>query len=49
MSSKEIVRGEHAPSGLDFEIMSLCGEELELNDGTPVPVGKPTEIRTPPL
>jgi Calcium binding len=35
--------------GLDFEIMSLHGEELELDDGTPVEIKQPTEIETPPL
>lgn len=35
--------------GLDFQIMSLRGEELELDDGTPVPIEQPTEIKTPPL
>ena len=35
--------------GLDFEIMSLRGEELELDDGTPVLFEQPTEIKTPPL
>jgi hypothetical protein len=35
--------------GLDFEIMSLRGQELELDDGTPVPIEQPTEIKIPPL
>jgi hypothetical protein len=35
--------------GLDFEIMSLRGEELELDDGTPVPIEQPTEMKTPAL
>src|ERR1022692_2136013 len=35
--------------GLDFEIMSLLGEELELDDGTTVPIEQPTEIKTLPL
>jgi hypothetical protein len=35
--------------GLDVEIMSLREEELELHDGTPVPIEQPTEIETPPL
>jgi hypothetical protein len=29
--------------------MSLLEEELELDDGTPVPIEQPTEIKTPPL
>jgi Calcium binding len=35
--------------GLDFEIMSLLEEELELDDGMPIAVEQPTEIRTLPL
>ena len=35
--------------GLDVEIMSLREEELELDDGTPVPIEQPTEIETTPL
>jgi hypothetical protein len=35
--------------GLDFEIMSLGEEELVADDGTPVPIEQPTEIKTPPL
>ena len=35
--------------GLDFEIMSLGEEDLEPDDGTPVPIEQPTEIKTPPL
>src|SRR5271166_954782 len=35
--------------GLDFEIMSLYEEELELDDGVLVPIEQPTEIKTPPL
>jgi Calcium binding len=29
--------------------MSLRGQELELDDGTPVPIEQPTEIKIPPL
>jgi Calcium binding len=35
--------------GLDFEIMSLRGEELEPDDGTPVQIEQPTEIKNPQL
>src|SRR5208337_3546555 len=35
--------------GLDFEIMSLDEENLELDDGALVPIEQPTEIKTPPL
>src|SRR5258707_58329 len=35
--------------GLDFEIMSLGEEELVADDGTPVSIEPPTEIKTPPL
>src|SRR5271166_3932484 len=35
--------------GLDFETMDLGEEDLELDDGTPVPIEQPTEIKTPPL
>jgi hypothetical protein len=35
--------------GLDFEIMSLSEEELVADDGTPVSIELPTEIKTPPL
>ena len=35
--------------GLDFETMGLGEEDLELDDGTPVPIEQPTEIKTPPL
>jgi len=35
--------------GLDFKTMGLGEEELELDDGTPVSIEQPTEIKTPPL
>jgi hypothetical protein len=35
--------------GLAFEIMSLGEKEVEPNDGTPVEIEQPTEIKTPPL
>ena len=35
--------------GLDFETMGLSEEELEPDDGTPVAIEQPTEIKTPPL
>src|SRR4051794_2615236 len=35
--------------GLEPERMWLGGAGLELDDGTPVPIEQPTEIRTPPL
>jgi Calcium binding len=35
--------------GLDFEIMSLGEDELVTDDGTPVSIELPTEIKTPPL
>jgi Calcium binding len=35
--------------GLDFEIMRLGEEEVEPDDGTPVSIELPTEIKTPPL
>ena len=35
--------------GLDFMTMGLTEEELELDDGTPVAIEQPTEIKTPPL
>ena len=35
--------------GLAFEIMGLKEEDLELDDGTPVALEHPTEIKTPPL
>ncbi len=35
--------------GLDFEIMSLYEDELELDDGVLVQIEQPTEIKTPPL
>ena len=35
--------------GLDPETMWLGEEDLEADDGTPVPIEQPTEIRTPPL
>jgi hypothetical protein len=34
--------------GLDFEIMGLDENDLEPDDGTPVPIEQPTQIRTPP-
>ncbi len=34
---------------LDFETVGLDQEELELDDGTQVPIEQPTEIKTPPL
>ena len=33
----------------DVETMWLGDEDLEADDGTPVPMEQPTEIRTPPL
>lgn len=35
--------------GLDYEIMSLRGQELELDDGTLVPIEQPTDVKTPAL
>ena len=35
--------------GLDPETMWLGEEDLEADDGTPVPIEQPTAIRTPPL
>ena len=35
--------------GLERESMWLDEEEIEPDDGTPVPMEQPTEIRTPPL
>jgi hypothetical protein len=35
--------------GLDFETMGLGEEDIELDDGTPVPIEQPTQIKTPPL
>ena len=35
--------------GLDPETMWLGEEDLEVDDGTPIPIEQPTEIRTPPL
>jgi hypothetical protein len=35
--------------GLDPETMWLGEEDLEADDGTPIPIEQPTEIRTPPL
>ena len=35
--------------GLDFETMGLGEEDLELDDGTPVAIEQPTQIKTPPL
>ncbi len=35
--------------GLDFENMGLGEEDIEFDDGTPVAVEQPTEIKTPPL
>jgi len=44
-----IFRKRSERDGLDFEIMGLGEEALELDDGTPVPIEQPTEIQTPPL
>jgi hypothetical protein len=35
--------------GLDFETMGLGEEELELDDGIPIAIEQPTQIKTPPL
>ncbi len=35
--------------GLDFETMGLGEEDLELDDGTPVAIEQPTQIKTLPL
>jgi hypothetical protein len=35
--------------GLEAEIMWLADEDIEPDDGTPIPVEQPTAIRTPPL
>ena len=35
--------------GLDFEVMALYEEELELDDGVLVPIEQPAEFNTPPL
>src|SRR5437899_3797137 len=35
--------------GLDEETMWLGEEDIEPDDGTPVPIEQPTEITTPPL
>jgi Calcium binding len=35
--------------GLGLEAMWLGEEDLEIDDGTPVPIEQPTEIKTPPL
>jgi hypothetical protein len=35
--------------GLDFETMGLGEEDLELDDGIPIAIEQPTEIKTPPL
>ncbi len=35
--------------GLDFETMWLGEEDIEPDDGTPVPIEQPTQIKTPPL
>jgi hypothetical protein len=35
--------------GLDFETMGLGEEDIEPDDGTPVPIEQPTHIKTPPL
>ena len=35
--------------GLELESMWLGEEDLEPDDGTPVPIEQPTEIKTPPL
>jgi hypothetical protein len=35
--------------GLDFERMGLGEEDLEIDDGTPVTIEQPTEIKTQPL
>jgi hypothetical protein len=35
--------------GLELESMWLGDEDLEPDDGTPVPIEPPTEIKTPPL
>lgn len=35
--------------GLDFETMGLGEEDLEIDDGTPVAIEQPTQIKTPLL
>src|SRR5208283_446106 len=35
--------------GLDFDIMGLGEEDLEIDDGTLVAIEQPTQIKTPPL
>ncbi len=35
--------------GLDLEAMWLGEEDIEADDGTPVPIEQPTKITTPPL
>src|SRR5271166_4212095 len=35
--------------GLAFQNMSMDEQNLELDEGTPVPIEQPTEIKTPPL
>jgi hypothetical protein len=35
--------------GLDFETMGLGQDEIEIDDGTPIAVEQPIQIKTPPL
>src|SRR5271167_1948166 len=35
--------------GFEIESMWLGEEDIEPDDGTPVPIGQPTQIKTPPL
>jgi hypothetical protein len=44
-----IFRKRSERDGLDIEIMSLGEDDLELDDGTPVPIEQPTELKTSPL
>ncbi len=44
-----VYRKRSERDGLALESMWLDDEDLEADDGTPVPIEQPTEIKTPPL
>jgi hypothetical protein len=44
-----IYRKRCVRDGLDFENMGLGEEEIEIDDGIPVAIEQPTQIKTPPL
>jgi hypothetical protein len=48
-SMHPIYRKRCVRDGLDFESMGLGEEDIEIDDGNPVAVEQPTEIKTPPL